>query len=287
VRPELDADGYSSFSVLVSPLHQLLEKVYARADGKRTKTSVARILLSEVGWTAEHTEAFASCQTALAQATTLAHPDQAKRAFLYTDASQDFWSSITTQVPPADLDLSRSEQRHEPLAFLSGSFTVAMHRWPIIEKEAFAIIASCDRLDWLLQRSDGFFLFTDHHNLLYVFNPNGHPGSQSAHSAAKLIRWALRLSSYRYAIEHVPGEDNVWSDMFTRWAAPPSIARVSSLMLAPIAPSLDESFVWPSPHEIRTLQDAALVDAGADATSTEVAPRLCSDGLYRNVTGKV
>jgi RNase H-like domain found in reverse transcriptase/Reverse transcriptase (RNA-dependent DNA polymerase) len=88
-----------SFSALVSPLHQILEDVYARADGKRTKTSVGRILLSEVGWNAEHTEAFASCQTALAQATKLAHPDQEKRVCLYTDASQDFWSSITTQVP--------------------------------------------------------------------------------------------------------------------------------------------------------------------------------------------
>jgi hypothetical protein len=57
-------------------------------------------------------------------------------------SSQDFWSAIATQVPPSDLNLSPEVQRHEPLAFLSGRFTGAMSRWPIIEKEAYAIIAS-------------------------------------------------------------------------------------------------------------------------------------------------
>jgi RNase H-like domain found in reverse transcriptase len=92
-----------------------------------------------------------------------------------------------------------------------------MRRWPIIEKEAYAIISSFDRLYWLLQRTDGFSLFTDHNNLVYVFNPHGYPGSPSTHSAAKLIRWALKLSTYLYT---VAGSDNVWSDIFTRWAAP-------------------------------------------------------------------
>jgi RNase H-like domain found in reverse transcriptase len=118
-----------SFSALTSPLHQVLEDVYARAGGKRTKTSAARILLSEAGWTEKHAEAFKSCQTALAQATTLAHPASDKRVCLYTDASQDFWSAIATQVPPSDLDLPLADQRHEPLAFLSGSFTGALRRW--------------------------------------------------------------------------------------------------------------------------------------------------------------
>jgi hypothetical protein len=205
-----------SFSELLSPLHSLLELVYAKA-GRRTKSAVSRIPLSEVVWDPSHLVVFKSCQTVLANATTLAHPSADKRICLYTDASQDFWSAIVTQVPPSDLEFPPAEQRHEPLAFLSGHFTGAMHRWPIIEKEAYAIIASCNRLDWLLQRSDGFSLFTDHHNLLYVFNPGGSHGSQSALSAAKLIRWALRLSSFSYTIEHVPGTDNVWSDMLTRW----------------------------------------------------------------------
>ena len=272
-----------AFSTLVSPLHTLLETAYARAGGKRTKAAVSRILLSEVGWTGAHAEAFEKCQNALANATTLAHPSPEKRICLYTDASQDFWSSIATQVLPEDLDLPPEQQRHEPLAFLSGSFTGSMRRWPIIEKEAYAIIASCDRLDWLLQRTDGFSLFTDHHNLLYVFNPHGYHGSPSAHSAAKLIRWALKLSTYRYTIEHVAGSDNVWSDMLTRWAAPPTMVRISTAMLAPVSPSLDDSFVWPTAQEIRRVQDASILDTAL----LPDMPVLAEDNIYRTFCGKV
>jgi RNase H-like domain found in reverse transcriptase len=139
---------------------------------------------------------------------------------MYTDASGEFWSCITTHVPPKDLDLPAADQRQEPLAFLSGSFTGAMHRLSIIKKETYAILASCERLDWLLLRPEGFSLFTDHKNLIYVFNLHGSGSSFSSHTAAKLIRWALKLGSYSYNIEHVAGHENLWSDMLTRWAAP-------------------------------------------------------------------
>jgi RNase H-like domain found in reverse transcriptase len=145
---------------------------------------------------------------------------------------------VATQVPPADLELPRSEQRHEPLAFFSGSFTGAMRRWAIIEKQAYAIVVSCERLYWLLQRPDGFSLFTDHNNLVYVFHPYDRNSTIATHTAAKLIRWALRLSTYRYTIEHVPGDDNVWADIFTRWAAPRPLPSGSwtlpSTLMAPI-----------------------------------------------------
>jgi RNase H-like domain found in reverse transcriptase len=168
-----------------------------------------------------------------------------------------------------------------------------MRRWPIIEKEAYAILASCERLDWLLQRPDGFSLFTDHHKLLYVFNPHGQHSSMSAHSAAKLIRWELKMSSYRYTIEQVAGADNVWSDMLTRWAAPPCLVRISTAMLAPVAPSLDESFVWPTAQEIRLVQDAArfefdpVVATSDTDADVDYRPVLADDNLYRTSGGQV
>jgi hypothetical protein len=127
-------------------------------------------------------------------------------------------------------------------------------------------------------------LFTRHHNLLYVLNPNGTHESYSAHSAAKLIRWALRLSSYRYTIEHVTGIDNVWSDMLTRWAAPSPIARVSKFMLAPVAPNLDPSFSWPTAAEIRLIQEAARVGL---TSGDDSAIQLSDDDLYRLVSDQV
>jgi RNase H-like domain found in reverse transcriptase/Integrase zinc binding domain len=208
---------------------------------------------------------------------------------VYTrDASHDFWSAIVTQVSPGDLDLPHEEQRHEPLAFLSGAFTGAMKRWAIIEKEAYAIVAGCGRLDWLLQRPDGFALFTDHNDLIYVFNPAGRPSSVSAHTAAQLTRWDFILSSYRYTIEHVSGSANVWSDMLTRWAAPSARARVCELLIAPLSPSLDEPFAWPDHTEIGNLQDAALLgDTGATTTAADLALTISEEGLYCYSQGMV
>jgi RNase H-like domain found in reverse transcriptase len=118
-----------SFATLIAPLHILLESVYQAAGGKRTKTAAAKVQLHLVGWTSHHADVLAACKESLLHAATLAHPSPDRRLCLYTDASQDYWSSMATQVPPADLELPRSEQRHEPLAFPSGSFTGAMRRW--------------------------------------------------------------------------------------------------------------------------------------------------------------
>jgi hypothetical protein len=164
--------GLPNYSEMVAPLSALLQAASRQAGGKRTKTAVSKVELADIGWLDAHARCFKQCQIALENLVTLAHPSTARRICMYTDASSLFWSSITTQVPPEDLDLPPAEQRHEPLAFLSGSFTRAMSRWSIVEKESFAILASCEILDWLLIRPEGFSLLTGHNNLIYVFNPH-------------------------------------------------------------------------------------------------------------------
>ena len=153
-----------SFATLISPLQDLLEAVYSHA-GKRTKSAASKILLSKVGWSPSHAESFRVCQQAIEHAVTLAHPHSGKRLCVYSDASSVFWSAVITQVPPEHLDRPTEEQHHYPLYLLSGKFTGSSSRWPIIEKEAYAIMAACDKLSWLLHGPDGFSIFTDHHNL--------------------------------------------------------------------------------------------------------------------------
>jgi hypothetical protein len=222
------------------------------------------------------------------KAVTLAHPLPNRRICVYSDASSLFWSAVITQVPPEHLDLPPADQHHEPLAFLSGKFTGASSRWPIIEKEAYAILAACDRLTWLLQRPEGFSIFTDHHNLTYIFNPYGHNPGISSHTAAKLIRWALKMSSYQYTIEHVPGVENLWPDLLTRWAAPVARGRLAALMLAPLSPTEDADFVWPTALEIQATQErylrSLLVEDVPDALATA---KKSADGLYRTSEGRI
>jgi hypothetical protein len=72
------------FAQLVSPLHHLLEAVYDKAGGERTKRAAAQVALSDAGWNGAHIDAFKACKAALEQATTLAHPSLERRVCLYT-----------------------------------------------------------------------------------------------------------------------------------------------------------------------------------------------------------
>lgn len=62
---------------------------------------------------------------------------------------------MVTQCPKPEEGTAFELQGHEPLAFLSGAFRGAPSRWPIIEKEGFAIVETVTRLEYLLMRPGG------------------------------------------------------------------------------------------------------------------------------------
>jgi RNase H-like domain found in reverse transcriptase/Integrase zinc binding domain/Chromo (CHRromatin Organisation MOdifier) domain len=196
---------------------------------------------------------------------TLAHANPQHIACLFTDASETNWGAILTQVPPSDLDLPFEEQRHEPLAFLSGSFKKAASRWSVLEKEAFALIESVLRLDYLLVRPNGFMLFTDARNLTFMYDPSSVLPTAPRFLLNKVERWGLKLRNFRYQISHISGEDNVWGDLLSRWGATERedgtrLLRTSlkALLIAPVAPELDADLSWPSHRDILMAQKAAM-----------------------------
>ena len=83
----------------------------------------------------------------LQNSVTLAHVDTDKEMCVFTDASQTHWGAVITQVEVGMMNLPLSQQEHQPLVFLSGSFKGSSLRWPIIDKEAFAIITTLTRCD--------------------------------------------------------------------------------------------------------------------------------------------
>ena len=178
------------YAKLTGKLNELLDKA-GKAASSRKKTKLAKVNLKELGWTQEHSKAMTQVKEALTRMVPLVHPDQEQDVCLFTDASLDYWGAVATQVPPEDKDKPVEERRHSPLAFLSGKFVSAAARWPIIEKEAFAIVESCKRLDYLLLRPKGFHLFTDHRNLVYIFNPKAVDGNMARYQADKLQRWGI------------------------------------------------------------------------------------------------
>jgi hypothetical protein len=136
---------------------------------------------------------------------TVAHPKDGYEVCLFTDASDFHWGVIVTQMPKGDLDLDVLVQRHDPLAFLSGTFNRSQKHWSVIEKEAFPIVEAVERLRHLLLRDEGFRLFTDHRNLIYVFDPILRDNDLKKQEVDKLCQWASKLFAFKYVIEHIPG----------------------------------------------------------------------------------
>ena len=244
------------FSRVTAPLSNLMEKVYRHAGSRKTR-SVAKIKLFE-HWEREHTTSFELVKKQLAHTVELAHPKSGFRICLFTDASDTHWSAILTQSPIEERRKPLEQQSHEPLSFLSGSFKGHSANWSVPEKEGYAIVEAMDRLNYLVSGRT-VSMYTDHANLLYILDPFGARPSIPRHTASKLTRWAIKLSMYRFEIEHAPGDRNVWAYLLTRCAVQtPSTfnptAVMGKLMIAPVDPGIHKEYDWPSIEDIKSSQ---------------------------------
>jgi hypothetical protein len=59
-----------------------------------------------------------------------------------------------------------------------------------------------------------------------MYAPLSFDPSLARHTVSKNQRLALKLATYNYRTEHIAGELNVWTDLFTRWGA--AVTRTTS-----------------------------------------------------------
>jgi len=125
----------------------------------------------------------------------------------------------------------------------------------VIEKEAFPIVEAVEILRHLLLRDEGFSLFTDHRNLIYVFDPILRDNDFKKQALDKLCRWASKLFAFKYVIEHIHGESNIWADILSRWKGDgeQKILRPTLKVLQwnGVSPLANEEFFWPGLDDIR------------------------------------
>jgi RNase H-like domain found in reverse transcriptase len=150
---------------------------------------------------------------------TTAHPDPKQRVCLFTDASVALYSGIITQVPEHHLDLPVHDQQHQPLAFTYGRFRGSQERWTIPRKATFAVIETVTTHRYVLLAAEQFSILSDHFNLKYMYATLSLDPSLARHTDSKIQRWALKLATCNYRIEHIAGELNVWTDLLIRWGA--------------------------------------------------------------------
>jgi transposase InsO family protein len=171
----------ANHSTIVQPLQALLP------DYKRSNRLV---------WNAEARLAYTAIKQMINDCPTMYFLVAEGVLYLYTDASDYGIGGYLYQV------VDGSER---PVAFMSKSLTSTQLRWPIIQKEAYAIFVSIKQLEHLL-RDRRFIVRTDHKNLLYITDS----------SNPMIIRWYMSIQEFDYTQEFTLGSQNPIADGFSR-----------------------------------------------------------------------
>ena len=200
------------FAEITRPLQARLRRAIVSAGSMKSQALKRQSI--ELG--DEERQSFMTTIQAIAQRVKLSHydPSGERRLVLSTDASSVGWAAVLTSMIPGE------EDTHEPIAFLSGSFTDTQRKWSTIEHEAHAILTSMERLKaWTL--TSPVIIRTDSKTISYVWKPVPQAVATrlglSEVATNKLARWGLRLSAFDYTVEHIPGSENHFPDLLSRW----------------------------------------------------------------------
>lgn len=91
--------------------------------------------------------------------------------------------------------------------------------WVTLEKEAFAVLATPARSHWPAAYPESFDLYTDHSNLMFLFDPAPIMPNIDQAAIRKLLHWVVQISVYNYIFLRICEEESIWPDLFTRWTA--------------------------------------------------------------------
>ena len=106
------------------------------------------------------------------------------------------------------------KQKGRPVAFFSRTLTPSETNHHAVEKEAAAIVESIRGWrQFLIGRK--FQLITDQRSISFMFDNK----RKSKIKNAKIARWRLELSQYKYDISYRPGINNPVANTFSRIAA--------------------------------------------------------------------
>ena len=154
---------------------------------------------SASGKASEANKAFKKIKDRLSSPPVISFPDFSQLFTLTTDTSDIACCAILMQ--------EAENGRKKIIAVASHTFNATEQNWSTTEWEAYAIKWAISKFDYFL-RNRPFVIFTDHRSLTYL--------DQRIFNNAKIRRWQEEISCYKFILEFVEGESNVWADMLSR-----------------------------------------------------------------------
>lgn len=177
-----------NFSRTLAPVFDILKTL------KNTKMMNKK---TKIDWEPAHWEALNKVINSLS-VSVLKIPLETDNFLVETDASND---SVA-----ATLSCQTQNSNWAPVEFASKKLSGVQKRWPIREKEAFAIVFAVNKFDHYL-RGRRFQVHTDHESLQWMLKAQ----------AGKISRWASRLAEFEMEIFYKKGKELAHIDFLTRF----------------------------------------------------------------------
>lgn len=102
-------------------LHDFMERIYSLTN-KHTKRSLSRIVHESHSWGRTKLNVFESCTEAQEDQVKLSNRVKLQHLYVYINAFDLSRSGIDNQIPSKDDSKTHKDQRHSPIALLSGRF---------------------------------------------------------------------------------------------------------------------------------------------------------------------
>ena len=178
----------SSFLGLVNFRTKFVKNLASEAETLR------RLLRKDTEWKwgKEEEEAFEKLKELATSDTVLAHFNVDLETYLITDAGAVGLGAILAQ--------KQCDGSIRPVQYASRALSKQERKYSQTEREALGVVWGCERFHLFLYGKP-FTILTDHQPLKVLYSPTGKP-------SPRILRWTLRLQSYEYKIEHIPGNTN-------------------------------------------------------------------------------
>lgn len=220
-------------------------------------------------------EAFEVLKCYLMESPILGHPDFNLPFVVYTDASGIGLGAVLCQ--------QRSPGNEEIIAYASRTLNKAERNYSTTEQECLAVVWALEKWRYYLE-GHYFTVVTDHSSLKWVF--------QTSKPSTRLMRWALRLQEFTFAVEYRKGKYNVVPDALSRIPTDQSSLSTCATVLkihkqeapALVFPLTDEE-IWRSQQEDKEVQEIyqSILEDGEKVVNSSTRLTIIEDKVYRVV----